>query len=67
MTEPMDELVWRRSSICGNSTCVEMASDFQAVYLRDAKDPDGPRLTFSHETWRAWIAGIKNDDATPHP
>ena len=67
MTEPMDEVVWRRSSLCGTSTCVEMASDSEAVYLRDAKDPSGPRLTFGHETWRAWIADLKNGDATTHP
>jgi hypothetical protein len=61
MTEPMGELVWRRSSLCGNSTCVEVASDSGAVYLRDAKDPAGPRLTFSHEAWRNWIDDIKKD------
>jgi hypothetical protein len=67
MTEPVGELVWRRSSLCGNATCVEVASDSHAVYLRDGKDPDGPRLTFSHEAWRTWIDRIKNGDGAIAP
>ena len=60
MNKPMGELVWHRSSLCGNSTCVEVASDSEFVYLRDGKDPAGPVLTFSHEAWRSWIEDIKN-------
>jgi hypothetical protein len=62
MSEPTNEVMWRRSSRCGSGACVEMSSDSEVVYLRDAKDPSGPQLTFSHETWRAWIAGLKDDD-----
>jgi hypothetical protein len=29
------------------------------VAVRDSKDPDGPKLAFSHADWRAFVAGVK--------
>jgi hypothetical protein len=38
---------WRRSSYCGDSSCVEVAVADEFVLVRDAKDPTGPVLRFT--------------------
>ena len=60
--EVMDvgHVTWRRSSHTGaNGNCVEVAQLPAVVAVRDSKDPDGPRLTFSPGEWRAFVAGVK--------
>ncbi|MGI5245842.1 DUF397 domain-containing protein [Dactylosporangium sp. CA-139066] len=54
---------WRKSSYCGNSTCVEvadLASD--GIFVRDAKNPDASVLSFGRDTWGAFVTGIKDGD-----
>jgi hypothetical protein len=29
------------------------------VAVRDSKNPDGSRLIFSHDEWRAFVAGVR--------
>ena len=52
---------WRKSSYSGanGSGCVEVAQVPAVVAVRDSKDPDGPRLAFSPQEWRAFVAGVK--------
>ncbi|WP_410622772.1 DUF397 domain-containing protein [Amycolatopsis sp. cmx-8-4] len=38
----------------GDGNCVEVARTPSHVHLRDSKNPD-PRLTFTRETWRAFL------------
>ena len=54
------EVAWRKSSFsgAGNGGCVEVAWPQPHVAVRDSKDPDGPRLTFPHVTWKSLIATI---------
>jgi hypothetical protein len=51
---------WRKSTRSGQSECVEVADNLPGVVgVRDSKDPGGPVLTFTPDTWRAFIAHIK--------
>ncbi|MDX6396178.1 MAG: hypothetical protein QOJ73_7241 [Streptosporangiaceae bacterium] len=53
---------WRKSSwSSGNGgTCVEVARNLPgAVAVRDSKDPEGPKLTFTPDEWVAFTAGIR--------
>ncbi|MEW2329344.1 DUF397 domain-containing protein [Micromonospora chersina] len=51
---------WRKSSRSGQSECVEVADNLPGVVgVRDSKDPTGPVLTFSPDTWRAFITHTK--------
>jgi len=50
---------WRRSSQCGSGACVEVATGDSVVLMRDAKDPAGPSLSFSHLGWADFVGGIK--------
>jgi predicted secreted Zn-dependent protease len=53
-------LTWRKSNYTGaNGNCVEVAQLPAVVAVRDSKDPGGPKLTFSPEEWRAFVAGVK--------
>ncbi len=51
-------LAWRKSSRCGNSTCVEVARDGDHYLIRDSKNPDTAPLTFTAEEWTAFTTGI---------
>lgn len=53
---------WRRSSRCGNSACVEVASLGDEVAVRDSKNHGGPVLTYSREEWRDFVAGVKDGE-----
>ncbi|MFI7430366.1 DUF397 domain-containing protein [Micromonospora sp. NPDC049836] len=51
---------WRTSTRSGQSECVEVADNLPGVVgVRDSKDPDGPALTFTATTWRAFVDEIK--------
>ena len=53
-------VTWRTSSYSANAgNCVEVARLPGAVAVRDSKDPEGGALTFTPDTWRGFIAGIK--------
>ncbi|URN10892.1 DUF397 domain-containing protein [Actinomadura madurae] len=53
--------LWRKSSYSDHSggECVEVADLASVVGVRDSKDPDGPRLTFSAATWAAFTRDVK--------
>jgi hypothetical protein len=53
--------VWRKSRYSnGQAECVEVARDLPGIVaVRDSKDPDGPRLAFAREQWRAFAAKVK--------
>jgi hypothetical protein len=50
---------FRRSTSCGNgAACVEVALGSD-VLVRDSKDPDGPVLSFSSESWGEFLRWLK--------
>jgi hypothetical protein len=58
----LERAIWRKSSYSGGNggTCVEVASNLPGIVaVRDSKDPDGPKLAFAPDEWRAFTAGIK--------
>ncbi|WP_433258701.1 DUF397 domain-containing protein [Streptosporangium sp. CA-135522] len=70
-------VTWRKSSFSGNggADCVEVAvvpgdptlaghkADADEHYLvRDSKDPNGPKLTFTRSEWAAFVKGVKADE-----
>jgi hypothetical protein len=52
---------WRKSRHSnGQAECVEVAQTRPGVIaVRDSKDPDGPRLAFGRDQWRAFAAQVK--------
>jgi Domain of unknown function (DUF397) len=60
VSEP-DHIVWRKSSYSGgNGDCVEVGWPADAVAVRDSKNPDGPRLTFGADQWRAFLTEVRH-------
>ncbi|WP_320065284.1 DUF397 domain-containing protein [Micromonospora sp. RTGN7] len=53
---------WRKStrSNTAGGECVEVADNLpDVVAVRDSKDPSGPVLAFSPQTWRAFVKQAK--------
>ncbi|MGC4852316.1 DUF397 domain-containing protein [Micromonospora sp. DT4] len=53
---------WRRSTRSGaQGNCVEVADNISGVVgVRDSKDVTGPALAFTPDTWRAFVAVVRN-------
>ena len=61
----LTQAVWVKSSLSNGSggDCVEVARNLPGVVaVRDSKDPDGPKLVFSPDEWRAFSAGIRGGE-----
>lgn len=56
---------WHKSSY-SNATggdCVEVALTLPAVVpVRDSKDPDGPALLFTADSWSAFVTAVNAGD-----
>lgn len=52
---------WRKSSRSGGQggQCVEVADLGTAVAIRDSKNPDGPKLAFTHREIAEFAARVK--------
>ena len=53
---------WRKSSTSGGVNCVEVRVDADAVQVRHSKDCRGAVLTFTHQEWKAFLAGVKSGE-----
>jgi hypothetical protein len=51
---------WRKSSYSGDNggACVEVASA-NVVLVRDTTDRSGPVVTFTADTWQAFVATLR--------
>ena len=56
-------VTWRKSSYSGNNggQCIEVGNTAHLIAVRDSKDPDGARLAFGREAWKAFAASLKAD------
>jgi hypothetical protein len=50
---------WRKSSYSGGEggECLEVATCPHTIHIRDSKNPTGPHLTLSPNTWSAFLSG----------
>ncbi|GAA1701914.1 DUF397 domain-containing protein [Nonomuraea bangladeshensis] len=61
----LSKAMWRKSTYSsGNGgQCVEVAMNLpEVVAVRDSKDPDGPKLLFTHDEWKAFIGGVMDGE-----
>ena len=58
------DATWRKSSYSSNNgSCVEVRRvAAAAVEVRDTKDRGGPSLTFSAESWQAFVASVHSGE-----
>lgn len=63
-TFDVDDEDFGKSSWSKNNpkTCVMVAAKPEGVAVRDSKDGNKTTLFFSHEEWRAFIAGVKGGE-----
>jgi hypothetical protein len=55
--DELDELKWRKAKRSkANGACAEVASVATANVIRDSKDPYGPALYYSLDSWRSFIS-----------
>lgn len=54
------EVGWNKSSHSAtNGHCAETTTGPGLVYVRDSKNPDGPKLTFTSQDWAEFTAGVR--------
>ena len=53
-----DGACFRRSSVCGDSACVEADTDTDTIRIRSSTDPNLV-LGFTKAQWRHFVAGAK--------
>lgn len=56
---------WRKSRRSSDPTiaaCVEIAAIGHHRAVRDSKNPEGPRLSFSVSEWRTFVTAIKGNE-----
>ena len=54
---------YRKSSFSQERhACVEVATGGDSVLVRDSKNPNGPKLTFTLQEWTAFVAGVRNNE-----
>ncbi|CAL9677574.1 hypothetical protein SUDANB95_07899 (plasmid) [Actinosynnema sp. ALI-1.44] len=57
-----EQLDFRPSSYSnGGGGCVERAVHASGVTVRDSKDPEGPRIEFTHQEWMHFLDELMND------
>jgi len=59
MTNSTEQPAWRKSSRCGNTTCVEVAKVGNEYLVRDGKDLGTTPLRFTEEEWAAFVDAVK--------
>jgi hypothetical protein len=58
--DDLSRAVWRKSTHSGgDGSCVEVAGLYGAVAAHDSKNPDGPKLVFTEDSWRTFIRHLK--------
>ncbi|MGW9399084.1 DUF397 domain-containing protein [Streptomyces sp. NPDC055642] len=57
---------WRKSTHSGDESgaCAEIAAHPTATHIRDSKTPAAPHLTFTPETWAAFVTAPLAPTAT---
>jgi hypothetical protein len=58
MSNSTEQPAWRKSSRCGNTTCVEVAKVDGGYLLRDSKNPDQAPLSFTEEELTVFAAAF---------
>ena len=55
-----DDGNWRKASYSnGSGDCVEVADMARLVLVRDTTDRDGGTLTFTADSWRAFLGTLR--------
>ena len=58
----LNSAMWRKSTLCNSTCCVETAFFDEHVAVRDSKDPAGPVLVFTHAEWAAFLGGVRDGE-----
>jgi hypothetical protein len=53
------DLRWRKSTLSGNSNCVEVARVNGGVLIRDSRNREGLELFVTDTDWECFLGGVK--------
>jgi hypothetical protein len=53
---------WRKSKRCAAADCVEVARDGDSILVRDSKQTDAARLTFTLAEWQSFVEGVRRGE-----
>jgi hypothetical protein len=57
----LSRITWRKASYSSSNggNCIEVGNAGPAVAVRDSKNPNGAKLAFSPNEWRAFTRSLK--------
>jgi Domain of unknown function (DUF397) len=61
----LSRAVWRKSTLSGTSSCIEVALTQGRVAVRDSKDRTGPMLLFSLPQWEDFVEKVRKAEVDP--
>jgi len=53
---------WKRSTFCGETSCVEVSVTRESIGVRDSKLSQSPVLSFTRDEWNAFVLGVKGGE-----
>jgi hypothetical protein len=59
-------LVFKKSTKCGESYCVEVAVTDDVAFMRDSKQPNTGHLSFDATTWSGFMSDLKAGRFSPN-
>jgi hypothetical protein len=65
MSPPPATASWQKSSVSGSGNCVQVTHTQVYVWVRDSKNPPGPVLGFTFDSWAAFLVGVQRDEFQP--
>jgi hypothetical protein len=58
----VDVLLWRTATASQGGNCVQVATAYESIAVRNSREPHGPVLLFTRAEWSAFVDGVRRGE-----